>query len=333
MSNAETRRPPRHARNRLALAIALTTTIVAVAAWAAQPALADRCSGTLVPAGGDTARYTLICDVPIEGHYTVTAVAANGGPMPGTMHGTSQGFACAASTPSNPDEPEDAESTVDEDPQASEPEPFTWDCSEGSAAAGEPIEGLFTAEQNPCAASLTLWIATYEQAGSSTSPLTQTALVIGCPNEGGGSGYGSGGREGVGSSGRSGYARTPTISAVRVYPSSFKAAKRGGGHVSYRLSASARITFTLERVLRGVKRGRRCLAAATRTQRGGCTRRVKVAGNLARYGSAGPNTLRFTGVLAGHRLAPGAYLFVMTARSGSGSASPAVHSPQFHVVP
>jgi len=342
--HAGTRRPPRRAQSRLALAVVLTTTIVISAALTTQPALADHCGGTLVPTGGnaagDTATYTLNCDVPVEGLYTVTAVAANGEPIDGTVHDASQGFACVADTAPEAEEPEGAEAPEGEGVQASEPVPSTWDCAEGSADAGEPIEGLFTTEQSPCAASLTLRITIYEQVGSAMSPVTQTTLAISCPNGGSGGSYGSGGREGGGSGGATSHATRPTVSAVRVYPPTFKAAERGGGggasigaRVSYKLSASARTTFTLERILRGVKHGRRCLATTgARHGQGSCTRDVKVAGDLAQYGSAGPNTLHFTGVLAGRKLAPGAYLFVVTARIGSGPAGSAVHSPQFHVV-
>ena len=131
----------------------------------------------------------------------------------------------------------------------------------------------------------------------------------------------------------------PTISALRLSPSTFKAASKGGSvatavgtKVSYRLSTAARTTFTVEHAVTGIKSGSRCVARTRRNRNGrACTRYLKLRGGFTHNGKTGANSLRFTGRLSGHKLAPGAYRLAVTAHTSAGDTSAAVRSAQFHV--
>jgi hypothetical protein len=120
----------------------------------------------------------------------------------------------------------------------------------------------------------------------------------------------------------------PKISALRVSPPTFRAA--AGTTVSYRLSAddTAKVTFRVERVLPGVRAGARCVARSARTSGGPrCARFKRLKGGFTRTSGTGTDRFRFTDPLA-----PGAYLFVVTARVKDGPKSDAVSSPRFHVL-
>jgi len=121
----------------------------------------------------------------------------------------------------------------------------------------------------------------------------------------------------------------PTIS-LSIAPHSFRAASKGasiagapaGARVSFELSAAGSVTFTVEHVLSGVKHGHSCVApthGATHGKR--CTRDVLLHGSFAHAGLAGANSLRFSGRLHGHALAPGSYLLIATYTGNAGRAS------------
>jgi hypothetical protein len=52
-----------------------------------------------------------------------------------------------------------------------------------------------------------------------------------------------------------------------------------------------------------------------------CTRDVLLHGSFAHAGAAGANSLRFSGRLRGHALAPGSYLLIATSTGDAGRAS------------
>ncbi len=117
---------------------------------------------------------------------------------------------------------------------------------------------------------------------------------------------------------------TPHLSALSVEPHTFRAATGGNatgaaiGHgtvISYRDTVAAETTLRVYRMLRGVKRGRTCVAAPrgkhARTGKP-CTRLVSV-GSFVHRDDAGINRLHFTGRLHGHALRPGSYAIKATA--------------------
>lgn len=125
----------------------------------------------------------------------------------------------------------------------------------------------------------------------------------------------------------------PVISALRVRPRAFRAARRGGsvakgsarargkargrarvrtgGRVAFRLDRAARVRFTVERMAPGRRAGRRCVRPARRNLGGRrCVRRVRVPGAFASDAKAGRNVLVFTGRIKRRTLRPGAYRLV-----------------------
>lgn len=112
------------------------------------------------------------------------------------------------------------------------------------------------------------------------------------------------------------------ITALRLTPSSFRAARNGGSiarartgsRVSYKLSSPGRVTFTVEHVTGGIAHGRSCVASRKGLHGKRCTRDVRMRGSFARASHEGANAFRFTGRLGGHALAPGNYLLLATYR-------------------
>lgn len=101
----------------------------------------------------------------------------------------------------------------------------------------------------------------------------------------------------------------PKISALRITPHSFRAlltgppflegtplGQRRGALVSWRDTQDASTTFTVLRVSRG---------------------RLRRLGRFVHRDSAGPNRIRLTGRLRGHRLAPGSYRLRAVLRLGT----------------
>jgi polyvinyl alcohol dehydrogenase (cytochrome) len=87
--------------------------------------------------------------------------------------------------------------------------------------------------------------------------------------------------------------------------------------VTYRLSAAATVTLTLERQAAGRKVKRRCVRQTKKNHRHArCTRWVAVPVSITLAGKAGANTFTFTGRIGGHRLRPGSYRL---------TAAPAAH--------
>lgn len=89
----------------------------------------------------------------------------------------------------------------------------------------------------------------------------------------------------------------PRLSALRVAPGTLRTARRRGVKVAYRLNRAAAVTFTVQRRV-----GRNW---------------IRVAGSFKQAGKAGPNTVRFSGRLAGKLLKPGRYRLVAVPRGGA----------------
>jgi hypothetical protein len=122
------------------------------------------------------------------------------------------------------------------------------------------------------------------------------------------------------------------ITTLDLRPSRFRAARRGpstgrrGAEVTYTLSASTQVRFTIERVLRGRRRAGQC--RPTKTAPGGrrCTRHVRVPGSFTHSARAGVNSFRFTGRLARTTLRPGRYTLTATTAN-----HPATRSAPFSI--
>jgi DNA-binding beta-propeller fold protein YncE len=125
----------------------------------------------------------------------------------------------------------------------------------------------------------------------------------------------------------------PVLRGLQLSPASFRALRRGpsivargGSRVSFSLSAPAMVSFGVEQVVAGRRVGGRCRAprrsnrSATR-----CDRFRTLRGSFALgQAAAGRNTVRFSGRLGSHVLAPGRYRLRAMARNAvTLAASPA----------
>lgn len=126
----------------------------------------------------------------------------------------------------------------------------------------------------------------------------------------------------------------PVISALKLSRRSFLAATKGasavaartkpGTIVSYKLSTAATVRFTVQRLRKGRRSGRRCVKATAKNRRAkSCTRVIAVRGSFSRRRTAGADRFRFTGRMAGKRLAVGRYRLTVTPRAGGISGKPA----------
>jgi CSLREA domain-containing protein len=127
----------------------------------------------------------------------------------------------------------------------------------------------------------------------------------------------------------------PTLSGLKVSPSSIRPARgKGpsftaharGATVSYRDSEQAHATFVVQRVLRGFVSGHACLAHRPANSHGKphrCSRFVRV-GSFAHADLAGPNRLHLTGRGAGKPLPVGRYRLRVVARNTAGQSSRAI---------
>jgi hypothetical protein len=126
----------------------------------------------------------------------------------------------------------------------------------------------------------------------------------------------------------------PGVSAFSVTPASFKAASSGssiakkGAKVKYRLSEDATTTFTVERLIKGRKRGATCQRPSAANRKGApCTLVVKVSGSFKHTGKSGANEFTFSGRLAGRKLGAGSYRLRAVAKDAAGNASKARTAP------
>lgn len=123
------------------------------------------------------------------------------------------------------------------------------------------------------------------------------------------------------------------VSGLAVAPGAFTAAASGpsatvaagsrhrktGATVSYKLNSSATVTFTVRALLRGrAGAGGHCVAPTRRNRRARkCTRAAPRHGSFSQTGASGRNHFHFTGRLGTHKLAPGSYVLVATARGAA----------------
>jgi len=152
------------------------------------------------------------------------------------------------------------------------------------------------------------------------------------PSSGGG---GGGPGAGWGGGGGGGGVMLAVLSRLKLSPKAFLAARSGasviaaktkpGTIVTYRLSASATVRFTVQRVTNGRRSGKRCVRRTSKNRRArSCKRLVPVRGSFSRRRAAGAARFRFTGRLAGKRLSPGRYRVTATPISAGKKGKPAV---------
>jgi hypothetical protein len=123
------------------------------------------------------------------------------------------------------------------------------------------------------------------------------------------------------------------LSGLGLSNSSFKAAPSGpsaqtaatkfGTIVSYRDSAAATTTFTVEQRRRGIRKGGRCVRAPKHPSMAAkrCTY-FKALGHFTHNDAAGTNRFRFTGRVKNRKLAPGRYVLVAIAKNVAGTSKP-----------
>jgi len=90
------------------------------------------------------------------------------------------------------------------------------------------------------------------------------------------------------------------------------------------LSEAATVTFTVERSVRGRKKKGRCVVERRKGK--ACKAYKKVKGSFSDSGSAGTNSLRFSGRLAQKPLRPGRYRLVGFARNAAGNTGTTVRT-------
>ncbi len=126
-----------------------------------------------------------------------------------------------------------------------------------------------------------------------------------------------------------GAAAKPKLSALKLTPAAFAAARSGaslsrtrtGARIRYRLSSAAPVTFRVRRLLPGVRAGRHCVKRSRKHRRGKrCTRAVLVKGSFKRASSAGSNSAHFSGRVRRRALRPGSYRLTGTPAGGRGAS-------------
>jgi hypothetical protein len=93
-----------------------------------------------------------------------------------------------------------------------------------------------------------------------------------------------------------------------------------GTQFRYTLSEQAKVTIAIQRGLRGVKKGKRCLKPARKLKGKRCTRWVKAV-TLIRKSVQGRNKVAFSGRTRRGKLKPGSYRAVLRAVDAAGNLS------------
>jgi hypothetical protein len=131
----------------------------------------------------------------------------------------------------------------------------------------------------------------------------------------------------------------PVVSGLTLRPMKFRAARSGGpvsphgrSRVSYRLTAKATTTFTVQRALPGKRKGSSCVKPTKRLRHARkCTRFVRVKGSFSRATGAGKRSFGFTGRLRGHPLRAGMYRLSATAVDANGLRSKKTATHRFRI--
>jgi Tol biopolymer transport system component len=133
----------------------------------------------------------------------------------------------------------------------------------------------------------------------------------------------------------------PSISGIKVSPKSWRLGKGlatisaapVGTTISFRLSEAARATLTFQRPKPGRRVGNRCVKPTKgNSSRKACTRYVS-AGSINLPAKAGPNKVKFKGLITRSRkLTLGSHRVVVGARDAAGNAARPRNGPTFTIV-
>jgi hypothetical protein len=132
----------------------------------------------------------------------------------------------------------------------------------------------------------------------------------------------------------------PSISSLRIRPSTLVAAARGpsalalntaarGATVSYGVFAAATTTFTVQRALAGRRRGHSCVRPANAGRKAKrCTHYLRLGDfQQADEIALGVVRFRFTGRVGGRTLKPGSYRMQAVPKSATGLTGPPAFAP------
>jgi hypothetical protein len=107
----------------------------------------------------------------------------------------------------------------------------------------------------------------------------------------------------------------PQLTHLKITPSKVG---RKGATISYTDSQPAKTEFAVLRQRRGIKHGKRCVKRTKRAHGRKCPRLVKVA-SFKHTDTAGPNSVKFSGIVKHHRLSRGKYALQATPSSSNGT--------------
>ena len=115
----------------------------------------------------------------------------------------------------------------------------------------------------------------------------------------------------------------PVLTLLRVGPGLFH--RKNGATLFFTLSENATVTFRFDHVLRGVRRGKRCVKITRRNRRRRpCTRYLPVSGSVVDSGAEGPNSIHFDAMVGEKLLTFGAYRLRATPKDGAGNVGKTV---------
>jgi len=110
----------------------------------------------------------------------------------------------------------------------------------------------------------------------------------------------------------------PLLTNLRVVPGLFH--RKNGATLAFTLSENATVTFRFDRVLRGVRRGKRCVKITRwNRRRRPCTRYLPVLGTVVQTGAEGANSIHWDARVGTKLLAFGAYRLRATPRDAAGN--------------
>ena len=150
-------------------------------------------------------------------------------------------------------------------------------------------------------------VATVQLSDNEAVPLTFIIKGTGVTPSGGNGGSGP-------------HSGSPVVSKVSIKPRRFRAGRgaSAGTTISWRDSRVAVATLRILLPAAGRRAMHRCVAVTQKNRsHHRCTRYVEI-GSLLHHDHQGRNTLRFRGLLGGHKLKPGRYHLALEATSGHG---------------
>ena len=200
---------------------------------------------------------------------------------------------------------------------------IAWDFGDGGSATGAAVSHTYGA-----AGRRTVTVTATDAAGNASSASGPVDVAAGATGTSG-AGAGAGGADGTAPVIGPVHASRTTFAAT-TKPAKASAAKRKVGRgttLSFSLSEASTLSLTLQRELRGVRRGTRCVKGAKGRR---CTR-VLAAGSVTRTLAAGSAQFAFDGWVRGKRLAPGSYRATLQAVDAAGNRS-STAAPRLHLV-